>query len=102
MTMTKETVIQTITKELKEKGHKANQAMVKDALVVLEEVIDTVVANQDEVTIAGLKVSTKLQKGRKGTINLGARAGEEYETPDRIIPTVKFLPKKKQDLAVEA
>lgn len=102
MTMTKEEVVQTITRELKERGHKANKAMIKDALVVLEEVVDTVVANQDEVTIAGLKVSTKLQKGRKGTITFGAKAGEEYETPDRIIPTVKFLPKKKQDLTIEA
>ena len=37
-------------------------------------------------------------KGRTGTINLGSRAGETYSTPDKIVPSVKFIKSKKDAL----
>ena len=45
-----------------------------------------------------MKFETKLQKGRTGTINLGSRAGETYSTPDKIVPSVKFVKSKKDSL----
>ena len=47
----------------------------------------------------GMKFSTKLQKGRTGTINLGSRAGETYSTPNKIVPNVKFIKSKKDSLS---
>lgn len=100
--MKKDELVKVVTNELKEKGHKVNQAVVRDTLGAIENAIDTVVANKDEVVLCGMKVATKTQKGRTGIIQLGDRKGQEFTTEDKIVPTVKFLKSKKDELSVEA
>ena len=65
----------------------------------VEEVIGQVVANQDEVVVAGMKISTREQAAKSGVTAL--KGGIEWSTPAMIVPTVKFLKSKKTELSVE-
>lgn len=94
-------LVQEVTKGVKEKGLKVNQNLVKEVLAVTEEVVEKVVLNDDSVTVLGAKFTSKEQKGRKGVINFGAKAGETYETTDKIVPSVKFTPTKRAQLTRE-
>lgn len=100
--MRKDEFVKVVTNELKEKGHKVNQPLVKDMLTAVENAVDGVIANKDEVSVLGVKFATKLQKGKTGIIQLGDRKGQEYTTEDKIVPTVKYLKSKKDSLSVEA
>lgn len=100
--MNKGELVKFIADELKAKGHKANQALVRDMLDAVEHAVENVVENKGSLAIGGMKVETKVQKGRKGIIQLGDRKGQEYVTNDKIVPTVKFMPSKKKELSVEA
>lgn len=91
-----------ITEELKQKGHKVNQRLTKDILVAVDNAIEHTVQTQDEVVLGGIKVKTRLQKGRRGIIQFGERKGQEYVTTDKIVPTAKFMPSKKKVLSIEA
>ena len=96
--MKKQEFIQNVVAIAKEKEIKITQETASKILDVIEEAIDGVIVAQDYVTIMGMKFDTKLQKGRTGTINLGSRAGETYSTPDKIVPSVKFIKSKKDAL----
>lgn len=100
--MNKGELVKFIADELKVKGHKANQALVRDMLDAVEHAVEAVVKGQGEVIIGGVKVSTKLQKGRTGIIMLGDKKGETYTTNDKIVPTAKVIPSVKKALSVEA
>jgi nucleoid DNA-binding protein len=96
--MKKQEFIQNVITIAKDNNIKLNKDTASKLLDIIEETIDGVIVAQDQVTIMGMKFETKLQKGRTGTINLGSRAGETYSTPDKIVPSVKFIKSKKDSL----
>lgn len=97
--MKKHEFIQNVVVIAKEQGIKLTQETANKLLDIIEETIDGVIVAQEHVTVMGMKFETKLQKGRTGTINLGSRAGEHYSTPDKIVPSVKFVKSKKDSLS---
>ena len=97
--MKKNEFIQNFVTIAKENDIKLTRDTASKLLDILEETIDGVLMAQEQVTIMGMKFETKLQKGRTGTIKLGARAGETYSTPDKVVPAVKFTKSKKDALS---
>lgn len=91
-------MIQAVTKNMKEKGHKVTQETTRAFVESLENVVDGAIEAGDNVTVLGAKFGSKEQKGREGIITIGARQGESYKTEDRIVPTVKLTPSKKAQL----
>ena len=96
--MKKQEFIQNVVTIAKDNNIKLTKDTASKLLDIIEETIDGVIVAQEQVTIMGMKFETKLQKGRTGTINLGSRAGETYSTPDKIVPSVKFVKSKKDSL----
>ena len=94
-------MVQAVTKDMKEKGHKVTQEITRAFVDSLEKVVDEAVIAGDNVTVLGAKFGSKVQKGREGIITLGARQGESYKTEDKIVPTVKLTPSKKTQLTRE-
>ena len=97
--MKKQEFILEITNIVKENGSNVSQETVRKVLAAAEEVIGQVVANQDEVVVAGMKISTREQAAKSGVTAL--KGGIEWSTPAMIVPTVKFLKSKKTELSVE-
>lgn len=91
-------MVQAVTKNLKGQGHKVNQEIVKATILEVENVVDGAVLAGDDVTVLGVKHSSKDVDGKEGVITIGSRAGETYKTEDRIVPTVKLMPSKKTQL----
>ena len=96
--MKKQEFIQNVVTIAKENEIKLTKDTASKILDIIEEAIDGVMIADEQVTVMGMKFETKLQKGRTGTINLGSRAGETYSTPDKIVPSVKFVKSKKDSL----
>ena len=94
--------IQNVVTIGKENDLKLTQDIANRMLDVVEAAIDDVILSGEHVTVMGMKFDSKVQKGRTGTINIGNRKGETYSTPDRIVPSVKFLGSKKESLSREA
>ena len=94
--------IQNVVAIGKENDLKLTQDIANRMLDVVEAAIDDVILSGEHVTVMGMKFESKVQKGRTGTINIGNRKGETYSTPDRIVPSVKFLGSKKESLSREA
>ena len=97
--MKKQEFVLEITNIVKESGSNISQETVRKVLAAVEEVIGQVVANQDEVVVAGMKISTREQAAKSGVTAL--KGGIEWSTPAMIVPTVKFLKSKKTELSVE-
>ena len=97
--MKKQEFVLEITNIVKENGSNVSQETVRKVLAAVEEVIGQVVANQDEVVVAGMKISTREQDAKFGVTAL--KGGIEWSTPAMIVPTVKFLKSKKTELSVE-
>lgn len=97
--MKKHEFIQNVVAVAKQNEIKLTQDTASKILDIIEEVIDGVIVADEHVTVMGMKFETKLQKGRTGVINLGSRAGEAYSTPDKIVPSVKFVKSKKDALS---
>ena len=97
--MKKQEFVLEITNIVKENGSNVSQETVRKVLAAVEEVIGQVVANQDEVVVAGMKISTREQAAKSGVTAL--KGGIEWSTPAMIVPTVKFLKSKKAELSVE-
>ena len=97
--MKKQEFVLEITNIVKENGSNVSQETVRKVLAAVEEVIGQVVANQDEVVVAGMKISTREQAAKSGVTAL--KGGIELSTPAMIVPTVKFLKSKKTELSVE-
>jgi nucleoid DNA-binding protein len=97
--MKKQEFVLEITNIVKENGSNISQETVRKVLAAVEEVIGQVVANQDEVVVAGMKISTREQAAKSGVTAL--KGGIEWSTPAMIVPTVKFLKSKKTELSVE-
>ena len=97
--MKKQEFVLEITNIVKESGSNVSQETVRKVLAAVEEVIGQVVANQDEVVVAGMKISTREQAAKSGVTAL--KGGIEWSTPAMIVPTVKFLKSKKTELSVE-
>jgi nucleoid DNA-binding protein len=97
--MKKQEFVLEITNIVKENGSNVSQETVRKVLAAAEEVIGQVVANQDEVVVAGMKISTREQAAKSGVTAL--KGGIEWSTPAMIVPTVKFLKSKKTELSVE-
>lgn len=94
--------IQNVVALGKENNLKLTQDTANKVLDVVEAAIEDVIVSGEHVTVMGMKFESKVQKGRTGTINIGNRKGETYSTPDRIVPSVKFLGSKKESLSREA
>lgn len=94
-------MVQVVTKDMKEKGYKVTQETTRAFVDSLEKTVDNAVLSGDDITVLGVKHSSKEQKGREGIITLGARQGESFKTEDRIVPTVKLTPSKKAQLTKE-
>jgi nucleoid DNA-binding protein len=97
--MKKQEFVLEIANIVKENGSNVSQETVRKVLAAVEEVIGQVVANQDEVVVAGMKISTREQAAKSGVTAL--KGGIEWSTPAMIVPTVKFLKSKKTELSVE-
>lgn len=87
---------------LKEIASELDITQVRAAEVVdgLERLLNRVIENRDEVIICGIKIGTKERKGRAGKIDnqIGCY---EYETPDKIVPYIKFTKSTKERLTKE-
>ncbi|MGL4450470.1 MAG: HU family DNA-binding protein [Clostridium sp.] len=94
-------VVQRVTKIMNAKNIAANQKTTREFLDSLEEVVDNAILKGDSVVLFGVKLSTKEQKGREGTIHLGNRKGEAYTSPDKIVPVAKYMKSKKDKLTKE-
>lgn len=93
--MKKQEMIRNLAEKLE-----VSQVKVNEILKGLDEFIAEVVENEDEVTICGMKIATREVAARKGKIDnkLGCY---EYETPAKVIPTVKFVKSVKDKLSKE-
>jgi nucleoid DNA-binding protein len=97
--MKKQEFIQEVANLAKENGSKISQEDVKRVLVAMEEVIGQVVAAEDEVAFAGIKISTREQEERNGVSKLKG-IETAWNTPAMRVPVIKFLKSKKDELSV--
>ena len=97
--MKKQEFIQEVANLAKENGSKTSQEDVKRVMAAMEEVIGQVVAAEDEVAFAGIKIGTRVQDARSGVSKL-KDIETHWETPEMRIPTIKFLKSKKDELSV--
>lgn len=98
--MKKQEFVQEVANLAKENNAKVSQEDVKKVLAAMEEVIGQVVAAEDEVAFAGIKISTRKVEARSGVSKLRG-VETSWETPAMRVPTVKFLKSKKDELSVE-
>ena len=83
-----------MVKEIAARNENLTQANVKAVLNTLVEIAESELKAGKSVTIDNfLKVSTTLQKGRKGIIQLGAKAGSEFTSPNKIVAKAKIMPR---------
>lgn len=100
--MKKAEFIQEVTNIAKENGAKVSQEAVKQVMDSMEVVIAQVVEARDVVNICGMKIGTREVAAKEGIINMdGARKGEKWTSSAKIIPTIKFLDSKKNELSKE-
>lgn len=73
-----------------------SKAIAKAFLEAIEETIHEVVDNEDSVTVAGIKVSTKKVEAKTGVLG-----GKPWATGERVVPNAKFSDTTKQKLTKE-
>ena len=94
-------LVQKVTEDMKLKDMKVTIDITKGFLKSLEKVVDEAILEGDEVSVIGVKFSTKEQEKREGTLVFGSRKGETYTVPAKVVPKVKMLPAKKKALTKE-
>ena len=93
--MTKKEMIKALAEKIGE-----SQKRTLEILEGLESFIDDVVEAQDEATICGIKIATKETEAKTGKLE-NKYGVYEYETPAKIVPTIKFVPSAKDKLTRE-
>lgn len=92
--MNKNELCAAIVADIKEKhvDIKVSQKIVSAVLSSLPTAVYAGLKDGGEVNLPGLvKIGTKVQPGRSGIINFGDKAGEEWVTEDKTVPSVKAL-----------
>jgi nucleoid DNA-binding protein len=70
-------------------GVKVTNAMTQEVVEKVTTAIAERVVEGEKVVLPNIgKLSTKVRKGRSGTINFGPRAGERYQTEDKLVVTI--------------
>lgn len=92
-----------LVKEIASRHNNITQEMVRNVLQTLVAVAEEELANDGYVIIDNLmKIEMKTQKGRKGVIRLGEKAGQTFHSPDMIVPKTKIAPRFKRKVSKEA
>jgi nucleoid DNA-binding protein len=88
--MTKVELIKEVKTAIEETcGTKVTNAMTEEVIGKVTSAIAGRIAGGESVTIPNIgKLSTKLKKGRSGTINFGPRSGEKYQTEDKLVVAI--------------
>lgn len=96
MKMTKNDFCAAVVAELK-KNEEISQKIVTKKLVgimldAIASAVYTVLNDGNEVVLPGLaKFGTKVQPGRTGIISFGENAGQEWQSEDKTVPTIKAV-----------
>lgn len=92
-----------LVKEVAAMHDNITQEMVKNVLQTVVAIAERELANGGSISIDNLlKIEMKEQKGRKGIIRLGDRAGQPFNSPDMIVPKIKIAPRFKVKVSKEA
>ena len=92
-----------MVKEIASRHNNITQEMVRNVLQTLVVVAEEELANGGYVIIDNLlRVDMKTQKGRKGVIRLGEKAGQTFHSPDMVVPKVRIAPRFKKKVSKEA
>ena len=79
---------------------KISQAVVKELLEVIEESLDLAILDGKTVKAFGCKFETVEKAPTSGVTRLGGKE-TAWSKPGRIVPSVKYLKKKKDELTKE-
>lgn len=79
---------------------KISQAVVKELLEVIEESLDLVILDGKTVKVFGCKFESVEKAPASGVTRLGGKE-TAWSKPGRIVPSVKYLKKKKDELTKE-
>lgn len=93
--MTKKEMIKALSEKLG-----VSQIKTGEILNGLESFIGDVVEAQEEIIICGIKIATKEVEAKSGRLE-NKYGVYEYETPAKIVPTIKFVPSAKDKLTKE-
>ena len=92
-----------LVKEIAARHNNITQEMVRNVLQTLVVVAEEELAKDGYIVIDNLmKIQMKHQKGRKGVIRLGEKAGQTFQSPDMIVPKTKIAPRFKKKVSKEA
>ena len=92
-----------LVKEIASRHNNVTQEMVRNVLQTMVVVAEEELAKDGYVIIDNLmKIEMKTQKGRKGVIRLGEKAGQTFNSPDMIVPKVRIAPRFKKKVSKEA
>ena len=91
-----------MVKEIASRHNNITQEMVRNVLQTLVAVAEEELSNGGYVIIDNLlRIDMKEQKGRKGVIRLGEKAGQTFHSPDIITPKVRVTPRFKKRVSKE-
>lgn len=79
---------------------KISQAVVKELLEVIEESLDLAILDGKTVKVFGCKFESVEKAPASGVTRLGGKE-TAWSKPGRIVPSVKYLKKKKDELTKE-
>lgn len=92
-----------LVKEIASRHAGITQEMVRNILQTMVVVAEEELSNDGYVIIDNLmKIEMKTQKGRKGVIRLGEKAGQPFHSPDVVVPKVRIAPRFKKKVSKEA
>lgn len=92
-----------LVKEIAARHNNITQEMVRNVLQTMIVVTEEELQKGNYVIIDNLmKIEMKTQKGRKGVIRLGEKAGQTFNSPDMVVPKVRLVPRFKKKVSKEA
>lgn len=91
-----------LVKEIASQYEDITQADVRAVFNSLNEIAVRVLSEGDTLSIDGLvKLSMVEQKGRTGVIQLGAKKGETFQSPNKMVAKCKLFPRFQEAVSYE-
>ena len=91
-----------LVKEIAARHNNITQEMVRNVLQTMVVVAEEELSNGGYIVIDNLlRIDMKEQKGRKGVIRLGHKAGQSFHSPDMIVPKTRIAPRFKKKVSKE-
>ena len=92
-----------LVREIAVRHNNITQETVRTVLQTLVDVAEEELAKGGYIVVDNLlKIEMKEQKGRKGVIRLGKKAGQTFQSPDMIVPKTRITPRFKRKVSKEA